>query len=270
LKPFTWMDLTYRASTGFRLPSFAEMYGWRAGESLKTLDLKPEKSFNREAGIVFKGDFGNLEASYFNNAYRDLIAFGYETRTQNGQISASGDPGYRNAQNARIAGINILGKIDWHGVWGGLPDGLYSTLAYNRIKVKDADIRADRTFVTSYLFDAVQPSRYVLGLGYDHPDGIWGINTMFTYSKAKSVDELLGSQALLNGNANAKKAASRRTRPWYVTDVSGYYNIKKHLTLRAGVYNLFNYRYTTWESVRQTAEGAVNRHNNVGRYNRYA
>ncbi|WP_108044040.1 lactoferrin/transferrin family TonB-dependent receptor [Neisseria cinerea] len=270
LKPFTWMDLTYRASTGFRLPSFAEMYGWRAGESLKTLDLKPEKSFNREAGIVFKGDFGNLEASYFNNAYRDLIAFGYETRTQNGQTSASGDPGYRNAQNARIAGINILGKIDWHGVWGGLPDGLYSTLAYNRIKVKDADIRADRTFVTSYLFDAVQPSRYVLGLGYDHPDGIWGINTMFTYSKAKSVDELLGSQALLNGNANAKKAASRRTRPWHVTDVSGYYNIKKHLTLRAGVYNLFNYRYTTWESVRQTAEGAVNRHNNVGRYNRYA
>ena len=73
-----------------------------------------------------------------------------------------------------------------------------------------------------------------------------------------------------NGNANAKKAASRRTRPWHVTDVSGYYHIKKHLTLRAGVYNLFNYRYTTWESVRQTAEGAVKRHNNVGRYNRYA
>ncbi|MCL5931072.1 lactoferrin/transferrin family TonB-dependent receptor [Neisseria meningitidis] len=270
LKPFTWMDLTYRASTGFRLPSFAEMYGWRAGESLKTLDLKPEKSFNREAGIVFKGDFGNLEASYFNNAYRDLIAFGYETRTQNGQTSASGDPGYRNAQNARIAGINILGKIDWHGVWGGLPDGLYSTLAYNRIKVKDADIRADRTFVTSYLFDAVQPSRYVVGLGYDQPEGKWGVNGMLTYSKAKEITELLGSRALLNGNSRNTKATARRTRPWYIVDVSGYYTIKKHFTLRAGVYNLLNHRYVTWENVRQTAGGAVNQHKNVGVYNRYA
>ena len=53
-------------------------------------------------------------------------------------------------------------------------------------------------------------------------------------------------------------------------NVSAYYNIKKFLTLRAGVYNLFNYRYTTWESVRQTASDAVNQHRNVGVYNRYA
>ncbi len=106
---------------------------------------------------------------------------------------------------------------------GRVAGRLYSTLAYNRIKVKDVDIRADRTVFESYLFDAVQPSRYVLGLGYDHPDGIWGINTMFTYSKAKSVDELLGSRALLNGNANAKSSTARRTGLWYVTDVSGYY-----------------------------------------------
>lgn len=270
LKPFTWMDLTYRTSTGFRLPSFAEMYGWRSGDKIKAVKIDPEKSFNKEVGIVFKGDFGNLEASWFNNAYRDLIVRGYEAQIKNGKEEAKGDPAYLNAQSARITGINILGKIDWNGVWDKLPEGWYSTFAYNRVRVRDIKKRADRTDIQSHLFDAIQPSRYVVGLGYDQPEGKWGVNGMLTYSKAKEITELLGSRALLNGNSRNTKATARRTRPWYIVDVSGYYTIKKHFTLRAGVYNLLNHRYVTWENVRQTAGGAVNQHKNVGVYNRYA
>lgn len=270
LKPFTWMDLTYRTSTGFRLPSFSEMYGWRSGDKIKAVKIDPEKSFNKEAGIVFKGDFGNLEASWFNNAYRDLIVRGYEAQIKNGKEEAKGDPAYLNAQSARITGINVLGKIDWNGVWDKLPEGWYSTFAYNRVRVRDIKKRADRTDIQSHLFDAIQPSRYVVGLGYDQPEGKWGVNGMLTYSKAKEITELLGSRALLNGNSRNTKATARRTRPWYIVDVSGYYTIKKHFTLRAGVYNLLNHRYVTWENVRQTAGGAVNQHKNVGVYNRYA
>lgn len=270
LKPADWLDLTYRTSTGFRLPSFAEMYGWRSGDKIKAVKIDPEKSFNKEAGIVFKGDFGNLEASWFNNAYRDLIVRGYEAQIKNGKEEAKGDPAYLNAQSARITGINILGKIDWNGVWDKLPEGWYSTFAYNRVRVRDIKKRADRTDIQSHLFDAIQPSRYVVGLGYDQPEGKWGVNGMLTYSKAKEITELLGSRALLNGNSRNTKATARRTRPWYIVDVSGYYTIKKHFTLRAGVYNLLNHRYVTWENVRQTAGGAVNQHKNVGVYNRYA
>ncbi|WP_308017833.1 lactoferrin/transferrin family TonB-dependent receptor [Neisseria bergeri] len=270
LKPADWLDLTYRTSTGFRLPSFAEMYGWRSGDKIKAVKIDPEKSFNKEVGIVFKGDFGNLEASWFNNAYRDLIVRGYEAQIKNGKEEAKGDPAYLNAQSARITGINILGKIDWNGVWDKLPEGWYSTFAYNRVRVRDIKKRADRTDIQSHLFDAIQPSRYVVGLGYDQPEGKWGVNGMLTYSKAKEITELLGSRALLNGNSRNTKATARRTRPWYIVDVSGYYTIKKHFTLRAGVYNLLNHRYVTWENVRQTAGGAVNQHKNVGVYNRYA
>lgn len=270
LKPADWLDLTYRTSTGFRLPSFAEMYGWRSGDKIKAVKIDPEKSFNKEAGIVFKGDFGNLEASWFNNAYRDLIVRGYEAQIKNGKEEAKGDPAYLNAQSARITGINVLGKIDWNGVWDKLPEGWYSTFAYNRVRVRDIKKRADRTDIQSHLFDAIQPSRYVVGLGYDQPEGKWGVNGMLTYSKAKEITELLGSRALLNGNSRNTKATARRTRPWYIVDVSGYYTIKKHFTLRAGVYNLLNHRYVTWENVRQTASGAVNQHKNVGVYNRYA
>ncbi|EMS6637869.1 TonB-dependent transferrin-binding protein TbpA [Neisseria gonorrhoeae] len=270
LKPADWLDLTYRTSTGFRLPSFAEMYGWRSGDKIKAVKIDPEKSFNKEAGIVFKGDFGNLEASWFDNAYRDLIVRGYEAEIKNGKEQTKGDPAYLNAQSARITGINILGKIDWSGVWDKLPEGWYSTFAYNRVRVRDIKKRADRTDIQSHLFDAIQPSRYVVGSGYDQPEGKWGVNGMLTYSKAKEITELLGSRALLNGNSRDTKATARRTRPWYIVDVSGYYTVKKHFTLRAGVYNLLNHRYVTWENVRQTAAGAVNQHKNVGVYNRYA
>lgn len=270
LKPADWLDLTYRTSTGFRLPSFAEMYGWRSGDKIKAVKIDPEKSFNKEAGIVFKGDFGNLEASWFNNAYRDLIVRGYEVQIKDGKEGVKGDPVYLNAQSARITGINILGKIDWNGVWDKLPEGWYSTFAYNRVRVRDIKKRADRTDIQSHLFDAIQPSRYVVGSGYDQPEGKWGVNGMLTYSKAKEITELLGSRALLNGNSRDTKATARRTRPWYIVDVSGYYTVKKHFTLRAGVYNLLNHRYVTWENVRQTAAGAVNQHKNVGVYNRYA
>ncbi|EMU4780903.1 TonB-dependent transferrin-binding protein TbpA [Neisseria gonorrhoeae] len=270
LKPADWLDLTYRTSTGFRLPSFAEMYGWRSGDKIKAVKIDPEKSFNKEAGIVFKGDFGNLEASWFDNAYRDLIVRGYEAEIKNGKEQTKGEPAYLNAQSARITGINILGKIDWNGVWDKLPEGWYSTFAYNRVRVRDIKKRADRTDIQSHLFDAIQPSRYVVGSGYDQPEGKWGVNGMLTYSKAKEITELLGSRALLNGNSRDTKATARRTRPWYIVDVSGYYTVKKHFTLRAGVYNLLNHRYVTWENVRQTAAGAVNQHKNVGVYNRYA
>lgn len=270
LKPADWLDLTYRTSTGFRLPSFAEMYGWRSGDKIKAVKIDPEKSFNKEAGIVFKGDFGNLEASWFDNAYRDLIVRGYEVQIKDGKEGVKGDPAYLNAQSARITGINILGKIDWNGVWDKLPEGWYSTFAYNRVRVRDIKKRADRTDIQSHLFDAIQPSRYVVGSGYDQPEGKWGVNGMLTYSKAKEITELLGSRALLNGNSRNTKATARRTRPWYIVDVSGYYTVKKHFTLRAGVYNLLNHRYVTWENVRQTAAGAVNQHKNVGVYNRYA
>lgn len=265
-KPAPWLDLSYRVSTGFRLPSFSEMYGWRAAhDKIYIPNLKPEKSRNKEFGIVFKGDFGNLEASYFSNHYRDLIALGCLKDNK----GSCGRYGYQNAQNARLKGINIIGKIDWNGVWDKLPDGLHTTLAYNRIKVTDAEVNPEVTAANTPLFDAVQPARYVVGIGYDHPEGRWGWDVMYTYSKAKSESELQGRKKLILAEF-AQKAAYKRTKPWYVTDVSAYYKVKKHLTMRAGVYNVFNRRYTTWESVRQTATDAVNRHLNVGSYNRYA
>ncbi|HHV6489816.1 TPA: lactoferrin/transferrin family TonB-dependent receptor [Haemophilus influenzae] len=269
IKPTEWLDLSYRLSTGFRNPSFAEMYGWRYGGNNSEVyvgKFKPETSRNQEFGLALKGDFGNIEISHFSNAYRNLIAFAEELQ-KNG--TGKGNYGYHNAQNAKLVGINITAQLDFNGFWKRIPYGWYATFAYNRVKVKDQKINAGLASVSSYLFDAIQPSRYIIGLGYDHPSNTWGINTMFTQSKAKSQNELLGQRSLGNTSRNVK-STRKLTRAWHILDVSGYYMANKNIMLRLGIYNLFNYRYVTWEAVRQTAQGAVNQHQNIGNYTRYA
>lgn len=268
IKPTEWLDLSYRLSTGFRNPSFAEMYGWRYGGNNTDVyvgKFKPETSRNQEFGLALKGDFGNIEISHFSNAYRNLIAFAEELKNGKGK----GNYGYHNAQNAKLVGVNITAQLDFNGLWKRIPYGWYATFAYNRVKVKDQKINAGLASVSSYLFDAIQPSRYIIGLGYDHPSNTWGINTMFTQSKAKSQNELLGQRALGSTSRNVK-STRKLTRAWHILDVSGYYMVNRSILFRLGVYNLLNYRYVTWEAVRQTAQGAVNQHQNVGNYTRYA
>lgn len=269
IKPTEWLDLSYRLSTGFRNPSFAEMYGWRYGGNNSDVyvgKFKPETSRNQEFGLALKGDFGNIEISHFSNAYRNLIAFAEEL---NKKGVGKGNYGYHNAQNAKLVGVNITAQLDFNGLWKRIPYGWYATFAYNRVKVKDQKINAGLASVSSYLFDAIQPSRYIIGLGYDHPSNTWGINTMFTQSKAKSQNELLGQRALGN-NSRSVKSTRKLTRAWHILDVSGYYMVNRSILFRLGVYNLLNYRYVTWEALRQTAQGAVNQHQNVGSYTRYA
>ena len=266
-KPSRHLSLSYRASSGFRTPSFQELFGIDIyhdyPKGWQRPALKSEKAANREIGLQWKGDFGFLEISSFRNRYADLIAVADQyVEMGNGTKIAVRD--YHNAQNMSLQGINILGKIDWNGVYGKLPEGLYTTLAYNRIKPKSVSNRPGLS-LRSYALDAVQPARYVLGLGYDRPDGKWGANIMLTYSKEKNPDEL----AYLAGDQK-RYSAGRVTSSWKTADVSAYLNLKKRLTLRAGIYNIGNYRYVTWESLRQTAESTANRRGDDSNYGRYA
>lgn len=260
VRPTDYLALSYRYSNGFRVPAFYEMYGVRTGASGRDNELadqayknrnapRPEKSTNHEFGVGVQGRFGTLETSYFRNQYRDLIAKG--DKKDGNDISD-----YYNIQDITLDGVNVLGKIDWYGVYDKLPDGLYSNLAYNRVKVKDRHVHDGYTMTTDPILDAIQPARVVMGIGYDAPSGKWGFNHSLTYSKAKNADELTGSSYYGNDIAIAVK--SKGSRSWYTHDLTGYFMPHDNITIRAGIYNLMNYKYSTWESVRQSSINAVN------------
>ncbi|XXQ67871.1 lactoferrin/transferrin family TonB-dependent receptor [Neisseriaceae bacterium B1] len=262
IKPNEHLTLSYRVSNGFRVPAFYEFYGVRTGASdksnpltqadfLNRKPLKAEKAFNQELGLAVKGDFGVMETSVFQNDYKNLLARADKRIAGLGAVTD-----FYNTQDVKLNGINILGKIDWAGISSRLPEGLYSNFAYNRVKIKRRKLHEDYINVSEPTMEAVQPGRFVAGIGYDHPEGKWGFNLSGTYSKAKHNDELTGSKVY--GGGNAVEIKGKRTRAWYIYDLTAYYTWKQKLTLRTGIYNLTNRKYSTWENVRQSAANAIN------------
>ncbi|MCP2040650.1 hemoglobin/transferrin/lactoferrin receptor protein [Neisseria sp. HSC-16F19] len=189
VKPTQNLALSYRISNGFRIPAFHEMFGRRVQGTRRDgpladafqhiADFRPEKSINHEFGMGIKGGFGHLETSYFINKYKDMIALARKRGWANDQF------GYHNIQDITLHGINVLGKIDWNGTWEKIPEGWYSTLAYNQVKLKKRTVDPEFTHTTDPVLDAIQPGRLIAGIGYDHPSGRWGISNTLTYSKAK-------------------------------------------------------------------------------------
>ncbi|THA21590.1 lactoferrin/transferrin family TonB-dependent receptor [Histophilus somni] len=264
LKPTRHFVVSYRVSSGFRVPAFYELYGVRTGASgkdnpltqkefLSRKPLKSEKAFNQEIGLAVQGDFGVIETSFFQNNYKNLLARADKHVEGLGYVTD-----FYNTQDVKLNGINILGRIYWEGISDRLPEGLYSTLAYNRINIKARKLHDNFTNVSEPTLEAVQPGRIIASIGYDDPEGRWGLNLSGTYSQAKQRDEVVGEKVFGKGGSIKRTINSKRTRAWYIYDLTAYYTWKEKFTLRAGIYNLTNRKYSTWESVRQSSANAVN------------
>lgn len=258
IRPTDYLTLSYRASSGFRVPAFYELYGVRNilsnNNPLSEAELKnrqakkAEKAFNQELGLGVKSDFGYAEVSVFENRYKDLLANAESTQTNIRD--------FYNNQDVSLRGVNVLGRIDWYGVSDKLPDGLYSNFAYNQVFVKDRILHTGYRVTTDPILDAVQPAKVIAGIGYDDPDGVFGVNLTGTYSKPKNNSELFGAKHW--SPTIAVDVGGKRSRAWYTYDLIGHYHFNDKYTLRGGIYNLTNRKYSTWESVRQSAVNAVN------------
>ncbi len=75
---FPWLTAMGNVSRGHRFPTFAELFGDQGGVVGNPF-LDPEKSWNWDAGLKFKGVIakqkGSLEVSYFEHKTDDLILF---------------------------------------------------------------------------------------------------------------------------------------------------------------------------------------------------
>lgn len=272
LKPTDFVSFSYRISNGFRVPAFYELYGKRKhigntnDESLqrehRNRRLNVEKSINHEFGISFKGNFGYIDLSYFHNQYKGMIA----EACKKDDSTVTCIDNYHNVQDVTLNGINVVSKWDLHGLMSFIPDGFNAHLAYNKVKVKKRSLN-DPTLhaVNDPTLEAIQPGKYVLGVGYDHPEQKWGINLTTTYSKAKNADEIKGTR---HYGIHRVDLGGKVTGSWYTHDLTGYVNYKNY-TLRAGIYNLMNRKYSTWESVRQSSSTAINQ-DTGNNYTRFA
>lgn len=269
LKPTDYLDIAYRASSGYRVPSFKELFGYRLdglvkGENDKEhyrTNARPEKALNQEIGVSFKGDFGNVDVSYFDNHYKDLIDLTLKNIPQSGQALPYQSWGYRNYQDVRLTGITLGGKLYFASFWDKMPVGLTGKFSYMRTNVKSNDIKDNFVWASGYFLDTISPTRYVFGLDYTADSDKWGVGANWIITDPKNSSEVATLVLSPNGKSYEKQATNVSSNGWNTLDLTAFYRPNEHFTLRAGVHNALNHRYSPWEALRQTSVTSGNAHN---------
>ncbi|MBW3906274.1 TonB-dependent hemoglobin/transferrin/lactoferrin family receptor [Neisseria meningitidis] len=276
----TWRA-AYQINTGHRVPTASEMYftytspygNWIANPSLKA-----ERSLNQTLSLRGKNDKGLLDFSLYQTRYRNFLfeeektyqvpneyynehSCYYNPKYCNPTLTEIGQQ-MVNIDKARVRGIEFKGELNLHQVMS-VPEGfkVSGALGYSKGKLSD-----ERGSLLS-----IQPLKLVLGFDYESPDERWGIFSRVSYmgrKKAKDAQVIEQKSYCTSykldpwtGKETDDCAVALQYRDdkidfrWLnkaatVVDVFGYYKPVKRMTLRAGVYNLFNRKYHTWDSLR--------------------
>ena len=252
----TW-KIGYNLSSGYRVPTASEMYftftnsygTWKSNR-----DLKPERSINHTLSLQANHQRGMFDLNVYHSRYRDFLfeQTNLIERTEYGRTFQTPMSQTVNIDRARISGLEIKSSLNLSEGWK-----LSGTLGYSHGKLSDAK---------SLL--SIQPLKAVIGLDYEQPDGKWGVFSRLTYLGSKKprdakVEEIKDrclrwefdwwtGKDECKWEEQYKEIATYKylNKKAYVLDLYGFYKPVKNLTLRAGVYNLFNRKYHTWDALR--------------------
>ncbi|MDH3003354.1 ligand-gated channel protein [Pasteurella multocida] len=258
----TW-TLGYNISTGYRIPSASEMffsftnaYGtWKSNPT-----LKPERSINHTFTVKAQNNKGLFDITLYQTNYRDFL-FEQESlieKTVYGRTFQSQEQQMVNLDSAKIQGLEVKTYLNLDQI---LPISqgfkFYAALGYSKGKLSNQ---------SSLL--SIQPLKTIIGLDYEAPNKKWAIFTRLTYLGAKKAKDAKAYEtksrcvqyeydSWFGGNICKKVELYPELSTYkylnnkaYIFDTFGYYKITEDITFRAGIYNLFNKKYHTWDALR--------------------
>lgn len=262
------LNLLAKYSTGFRAPTSDETWLLFPHPDFylkANPNLKAETAKNFELGLAGSGKAGNFKLSGFQTRYRNFIELTYMGVSSDNPNSPNyapisdgtalvSSPVWQN-QNRSSAWVKGL---EFNGTWNldsiGLPQGTHAGVNVSYIKGKAKQTNGQETPI-----NALSPWSAVYNLGYDAPSKRWGINAYLTHTAAKKPSDTVHSSDDLNN----PWPFAKHSKAYTLFDLTGYVNLGKYFTLRAGAYNIGNKKYYTWESLRSIREfGTVNRVDN--------
>lgn len=256
-------SLGYSFSTGFRAPSVEDMYFEMAGvnSSLmysKNENLKPEKAQNHEITLKNENDNYAFSAGVFYTRYNDFIDMDYNIKVKEGK-SWSGKTYYTldkitlmstNTSSAYVKGIEFNARIQGGAL--NLSNNLYATLKTSYAKGRKSDGSA---------MMAISPLTTVIGIGYDDERFNMQILARFVAAKKQkdAMDKLPPNSMKINVDYDNGKVTGipdieshpYLSRGYGVYDLTASYKINKNFSINAGIFNIFDKKYTTWENLRQ-------------------
>ncbi|HHF0182756.1 TPA: TonB-dependent hemoglobin/transferrin/lactoferrin family receptor, partial [Haemophilus influenzae] len=249
IDPTSFLRLQLKYSKGFRAPTSDEMYFTFKHPDFTILpntNLKPEIAKTKEiAFTLHHDDWGFISTSLFKTNYRDFIDLVYkgEKKFKVGKPGDEGEISFSLRQNinrdsAVVKGIEINSKV-FLGKMAKFMDGFNLSYKYTYQKGR---------INGNIPMNAIQPKTMVYGLGYDHPSQKFGFNFYTTHVASKNPEDTYDIYA--EDKQQTDTSIKWRSKSYTILDLIGYVQPIKNLTIRAGVYNLTNRKYITWDSAR--------------------
>ena len=247
----------YNISSGFRIPTASEMYfsfNHPAGNWIPNPNLKAEQALNQSINIQAEHKFGSFGMSIYHIRYKNFLTEQESTYKKWNEYYNSYSAGYGqqpyyttiaqqavNIDRARISGLELTSKVNLDQLISAIPEGwkFLANLGYAKGKLSGTE--------ASLL--SIQPIKVILGIGYEDPHDIWGLNFKASYLGAKKSKDAQVVQYSRNFVREVKDYPYLNGSA-VLFDLYGFYKLNKNITLRAGVYNMLNRKYHTWDTLR--------------------
>ncbi|HHE9401158.1 TPA: TonB-dependent hemoglobin/transferrin/lactoferrin family receptor, partial [Haemophilus influenzae] len=262
-------------------------------------DLKAETSKTKEVAFTFYKNSSYITLNAFQNDYRnfiDLVEVG-ERPIEEGSAIKYPFHQNQNRDRARVRGIEIASRLEMGDLFEKLQGfHLGYKFTYQKGRIKDNGLHPkykeflelNKTDHPEYEaiarkpqpMNALQPTTSVYNIGYDAPSQKWGVDVYITNVAAKKAKDSFNSQwtsmvarkekqyttiekkeaSKANGKEVKDSRGLWRNNRYTVIDTIAYWKPIKNLTFTAGVYNLTNKKYLTWDSARSVRHlGTINR-----------
>lgn len=245
LDPLNWFRVQMKYGKAFRAPTSDEIYFTFKHPDFSILpnkDLRPETAKTKELSFTLhQPEIGQFTGSVFETRYRDFIDLSYK-----GLYGLQGHSKLRpfnvyqnvNRPNAKVYGFELQTNLQL-GYFAKVLQGFNFSYKYIYQKGRmDGDIP----------MNAIQPRTAVYGIGYAHPEDKFGFDLYLTHVAAKDAEDTYNMYYKEEGKSDTY--IKWRSNSYTTVDLLGYFKPIKNLTLRAGVYNLTNRKYMTWDSAR--------------------
>lgn len=235
-------------ATGFKAPEPGQVNQFFENlpsgyTSIPNPDLGPERSTSFEGGMRFTNDAISLDVTAFSARYKDFIS--------QEQVDGSflpGDPAvfqFVNLDRVRVKGAEARFE-------GRASSGLYTTLALSYATGTQTGLGFERVPLQS-----IDPLKLVAGVGYRAPGGRFGGQVIMTHSARKEASRTVGVDTAGNPTTVCGGATCFRPDSFTILDATAFVRIVDGLTLRAGVFNILDKKYSWWSDVRGLASTSV-------------
>lgn len=226
---------------GFRAPPYSAVNSGFTNPlggytSVPNTELDAETSDNFELGVRSTTGPVSVGVTGFWNDYDNFIL-----QVQRGVNPSTGllEFQYQNISKVKIRGVELQGEAR-------LTDGWRLRAAYALIRGDDVSGETDVPLNT------IAPDQGVIGLQYVSRSNRWGNDLTARAVSAQSSDTA--------GTGMFAPAA------FAVVDLSGWFAIRRDITLRAGIFNLTDAKYFEWPNVRgrQATDSTIDRYSSPG------